>query len=201
MQESLHIFVETGLRHTLEKVFSDKANRDGGLHILEAGFGTGLNALMTFIEAEKQGVEIHYTAIEAFPLDENFWKPLNYPKLFGSIDYSQMFTRIHQASWNQSVVISPFFTIHKMHVPIETYLPRDGVFNLIYFDAFAPDAQPELWTEEVFRNLITGLVPGGVLVTYSVKGDVVRALRAAGFQTEKLPGPPGKRHILRATRI
>ena len=123
------------------------------------------------------------------------------PNLFGSVDYSRVFAEIHLANWNEPGIISSHFTLHKIHGTLETYFPVNSKFDLIYFDAFGPDAQPELWTDHVFRHLFAGLCPGGMLVTYSVKGAVVRALRSAGFHTEKLPGPPGKRHILRAVKI
>jgi tRNA U34 5-methylaminomethyl-2-thiouridine-forming methyltransferase MnmC len=171
------------------------------LHLLEIGFGTGLNALMTQFEAEKHGMRVHYTAIEAFPLEENYWKALNYPYLFGSVDLLQVFTNLHHAAWGKTAEISPHFTIHKVHGSLEAYEPAPDAFDMIYFDAFGPDVQPELWTEQIFGKMYNGLRAGGSLVTYSVKGTVVRALRSSGFSTEKLPGPPGKRHILRAVKL
>ena len=222
IQESRHIFIGAGLkfalasginspapecftghnplasasiRHSLDPLFSQSP-----IKILEIGFGSGLNALMTLNETEKQGINLHYTAVEAFPLDERCWKMLNYAKLLESIDHPQIFAKLHHAAWNVAEEISPHFILQKIHTKLEEFIPDQGAFNLIYFDAFGPDAQPELWTEKIFRNLWHGMSPGGILVTYSVKGTVVRALRSAGFITEKLPGPPGKRHILRAVK-
>ena len=201
VQESRHIFIETGLLPAIEKFQTSLNDGIAGLYVLEVGFGTGLNALLTLVEAEKHGIRVHYAAIEAFPLEESCWRMLNYPHLIDSGDHSQLYARLQLAPWDHPEEISPRFTLHKIHNTLETFLPAERVYNLIYFDAFGPDAQPELWTEQVFRNLAGGLSSGGILVTYSVKGTVVRALQSAGFSTEKLAGPPGKRHILRAIRI
>ena len=201
MQESQHIFIENGFLHIIEKFNSGIGNGAEFLNILEIGFGTGLNALMTLAAAEKHGINICYTAIEPFPLEESCWQALNYRHLFGPGDYSNIFAKLHHANWNKSMEISPYFTLHKIQSTLEVYFPANDVFDLVYFDVFSPDAQPELWTEQIFGKLCHGLSSGGILVTYSVKGMVVRALRAAGFRTEKLPGPPGKRHILRAVKI
>ena len=201
MQESQFIFIETGLLPAIEKILPVDGKGKTSLDLLEIGFGTGLNALLTQSEAEKHGMRVHYTAIEAFPLEEIYWKALNYPHLFGSVDLLQVFTNLHHAAWDNTVEISPHFTLHKVHGSLETYEPAPGAIDIIYFDAFGPDVQPELWTEQVFGKIYDGLRIGGTLVTYSVKGTVVRALRSSGFSTEKLPGPPGKRHILRAVKL
>jgi tRNA U34 5-methylaminomethyl-2-thiouridine-forming methyltransferase MnmC len=201
VQESRYIFIETGFLRAIEKFHPGIGNGLMCLNILEVGFGTGLNALLTLIEAEKHAIKVHYTAIEAFPLEEDCWRGLNYPHLFGSVDYSKVFAKLHFAKWNGLAEISPNFTLQKIHIKLEAYLPAPGIFDLVYFDAFGPDAQPELWTELIFRNLAGELSSGGILVTYSVKGTVVRALQSAGFQTEKMAGPPGKRHILRAVKL
>jgi tRNA U34 5-methylaminomethyl-2-thiouridine-forming methyltransferase MnmC len=200
MEESLHIFIRAGLLHYLEVVNINQSGTYRSLRILEVGFGTGLNALLTLVEAEKQRIKVHYTAIEAFPLDDCYWQELNYPSLVGSDDSNQAFRHIHLATWDAPWNISPFFTLLTVNTTLESFIPGETAFDLVFFDAFGPDAQPEMWTEELFRKLYKGLAPGGVLVTYSVKGNVVRALRSAGFCTEKLPGPLGKRHILRAIK-
>ena len=197
IQESNFIFIESGF-HQLTQ--SNPYPCEAPLRILEIGFGTGLNALLTQIEAEKLGQRVFYTAIEAFPLSPEIWSALNYPHQFCSLDYSPVFHHLHTADWNKAEIISSHFTLHKIHCRFEDFLPESNFFSLIYFDAFGPDVQPELWTAEIFQRIFNSLIPGGVLVTYSVKGDVIRALKSVGFQTEKLPGPPGKRHILRATK-
>jgi tRNA U34 5-methylaminomethyl-2-thiouridine-forming methyltransferase MnmC len=200
LQESRHIFIDAGFIYAIDRLHPHLPQQMEILHILEIGFGTGLNALLTLIEAEKRGIKVHYTTIEAFPLDKNCWQSLNYPLLFSPDDFTNTFNNLHLAGWDKPSMISPDFTLHKIQCELESYLPSISMFNLIYFDAFGPDAQPELWTDGIFQNLGNGLTRGGILVTYSVKGIVVRALRAAGLQTEKLAGPPGKRHILRAVK-
>lgn len=201
VQESQHIFIESGFLHLINNLHPFFKTGTECLKIFEVGFGTGLNALLTQFEAEKHGIRVNYSTIEAFPLEASSWQALNYPHLFGSVDYSHVFAKLHLANWNEPDEISPHFTLHKIHGALEAFVPATGTFNLVFFDAFGPDAQPELWKEEIFQNLHQGLAPGGILVTYSVKGTVVRAMHSAGFSIEKLPGPPGKRHILRACRI
>ncbi len=221
VQESRHIFIESGLKYAfaarselpghvelpaseLEIAPSSSGSKSwlltSPLRILEIGFGTGLNALMTLLEIEQLGIITYYTAIEAFPLEEHSWISLNYPHLFGPVDYSGIFGKLHLAAWNKPEEVSPRFRIHKVHSSLESYSFSPGEFDLVYFDAFSPDAQPELWTEQTFHKLGNAMKPGGILVTYSVKGTVVRAIRSAGFTTEKIGGPPGKRHILRAIK-
>jgi tRNA U34 5-methylaminomethyl-2-thiouridine-forming methyltransferase MnmC len=200
LEESLHIFIGAGLIHYLNTVKPYQPDLTNPLRILEIGFGTGLNTLLTQVEAEKQKIKVHYTTIEAFPLEDCYWQLLNYPGIMGSLDYTSSYRKIHLASWEIPEEVSDFLTLNKIQTELESFAPGKASFDLVYFDAFGPDAQPELWTEEIFRKLYQGLAPGGMLVTYSVKGAVVRALKSAGFNTEKLPGPSGKRHILRAIK-
>lgn len=189
IQESRHVFIEAGLNFLLG--FSKKQP----LRIFEMGFGTGLNAFLTAIEMEKQQTETFYTAFELFPLSTKETESLNYP---GLLHQKELFQKIHECSWQQNVAITKHFTIRKEKTDLVHYSTNQQ-FHLIYYDAFAPQAQPELWTKEIFEKLFQMLVPGGVLVTYCSKGDVRRAMTAAGFEVRKLPGPPGKREILRAT--
>ncbi len=168
--------------------------------VLEIGFGTGLNALLTCLEAENTGNCVVYTTLEPFPLPEAVAVSLNYPEILGLAETRDFFGRIHAASWNIAVEITPRFTIKKCKCGISDWIPDQSEYDLVYFDAFSPDACPELWSPDVFGSLAAVMREGGLLVTYSVKGTVVRALKDAGFDTEKLPGPVGKRHILRAIR-
>ena len=199
--ESMHIFIRAGLLNFLEKRLNVKTNQANPVRILEVGFGTGLNALLTQVEAEKLSIPIHYSAVEAYPLDEEQWAVLNYPTLAVCGEKPNIFQMIHKSGWNIPEKISDHFILEKLQTKLESFVPPENSYDLVYFDAFGPEAQPELWTEEIFHNLARGLIPGGMLVTYSVKGTIVRALKAAGFHTEKLPGPAGKRHILRAVKI
>ncbi|HWJ30487.1 MAG TPA: tRNA (5-methylaminomethyl-2-thiouridine)(34)-methyltransferase MnmD [Flavisolibacter sp.] len=190
IQESKHVFIEAGLNHVLNNVTNQP------LCIFEMGFGTGLNALLTALEAEKYQRKIFYTAVEAFPLSIEEVKGLNYSEL---LEHKDWFQQIHESDWQEDVRITPHLTLRKERVDLINYSSHQR-FNLIYYDAFAPSVQPELWTKEIFEKLFLMLQHGGVLVTYCSKGDVRRAMIAAGFDVEKLTGAPGKREMLRATR-
>ena len=187
IQESRHVFIEAGLKPLIE---SGKKE----IRILEVGFGTGLNALLTFLEAEKYRIPLRYTSLEAFPVSDEIVSQLDYGSTLNSNDF---FQKMHALSWNEDHSLSEFFSLKKIQSKLEDF-NTDEKFDLIYFDAFAPRVQPELWTEEIFRKMYELTGSGGVLVTYCSKGDVRRAMIAAGFQVEKLPGPPGKREMLRA---
>lgn len=202
IQESRHIFIEAGLNFTchVSPLNRHPASAPPTLNILEIGFGTGLNALLTCIEAQKHELHIVYTSIEAFPLNKGIWQNLNYTAQPGISDYTDTFEKLHTAKWNRKEIITSNFTIHKIHEKLEIFNPQEASFNLVYFDAFGPEKQPYLWTIEIFQKIFYSLHKQGTLVTYSVKGDVVRAIKTAGFSIEKIPGPPGKRHILRARR-
>mgnify|MGYP002778386764 CR=1 FL=1 len=191
VQESRHVFLQAGLHYLIDK----KLFTGTPIHIFEMGFGTGLNALLTSLEAEKLALPVYYTAVETAPLTTNEASLLNYPAVVGD---ATVFEKLHQAAWNEAATIHPYFTVHKHLQPLQTFSTTQR-FHGIYYDAFAPGAQPELWTEAVFKKLFDLMQPGGVLVTYCAKGVVRRTLQAAGFTVEKIPGPPGKREIVRAT--
>ncbi len=190
MQESQHVFFDAG--------FSFAAEGKPEIHLLEIGFGTGLNALLTLLR--KGEPTVHYVAIEAFPLAPEITGKLNYPSLFDHPEAEAIFRKLHDAPWGAVTPISSTFNVLKIHTQLQAFQPGSEQFDLIYFDAFAPEVQPELWTAAIFRKLYASLTNGGILVTYSVKGIVKRALQEAGFRTEKLAGPPGKRHIMRAIK-
>lgn len=190
VQESMHVFIEAGLRWTINHA----AGMPPSMRVFEMGFGTGLNALLTALEAEKLQLPFQYTAVEKFPLTADEAAGLNYGG-----ENKALFQSLHAAAWNEQVVINPFFTLEKVEGALESFTAT-APYHLIYFDAFAPAAQPELWTEEIFSRLYGMLHPGGVLVTYCSKGVVRRAMQAAGFTVTKTPGPPGKREMVRAVR-
>lgn len=169
---------------------------DDPVQILEMGLGTGLNALLT-LGATSQKRRVIYTALEAFPLVQNEWKPLGYDALLEANGFPLAFQDIHHSPWEQPVQLADHFVLIKYKTELQNWVPT-GDYHLIYFDAFSPDAQPNLWTEERFGVLYKSLLPGGLLVTYSAKGSVRRALKAVGFDVEKVAGPPGKREMLRA---
>jgi tRNA U34 5-methylaminomethyl-2-thiouridine-forming methyltransferase MnmC len=189
VQESRHIFIRGGYEQI----------RNFSASVFEVGFGTGLNAFLTYLVSEKEGKSIHYSAIEKYPLENNLVRLLNYPDKTDPAK-ADVFQAIHDVPWGQDIRISEHFTLHKMKGDLREVQLPDATYDLVYFDAFGPAVQPELWTEEIFRMLYKSMKEGACLVTYSVKGSVTRALKAAGFSLEKLPGPPGKREMTRATR-
>jgi tRNA U34 5-methylaminomethyl-2-thiouridine-forming methyltransferase MnmC len=192
IQESMHVFIETGLFYLLKQSPFQEP-----LRIFEMGFGTGLNALLTAIEAVKKILKIHYTAVEMHPLTIEEANALNYSHVLGQ---QEVFERLHQCAWGEDVTITENFTLFKEQGDLQDFTSSKP-FDLVYFDAFAPTAQPELWTEVIFKKLHTMMKEGGVLVTYCSKGSVRRAMQAAGFNVAKLPGPPGKREIVRAEKV
>jgi len=191
LQESLHVFIEAGFKYVVKNISQQP------LRILEIGFGTGLNALLTFLEAEKEKINIFYEAIEKYPLSLETLQQLNYPTLLNA---EILFKTIHTAEWEKEISLKNINGILcKKQIDLLDYQPTQ-LFDLIYFDAFAPTIQPDLWSEEIFRKLYNKLTFGGALVTYSSKGIVKEALRAVGFRLERLSGAAGKRHMLRAVK-
>ncbi len=188
IQESKHIFIgEALLKHPKKE-----------LNILEVGFGTGLNAFLTYITAEKEQKKIRYVGLEKYPLDFLDIKDLNYYKLINNTK-KDIFRELHSVQWNKFVEISDFFELKKSSVDF-TKVRLTEQFDIIYFDAFSPEKQPEMWSEKMFEKLYHSTNFNGILVTYSVKGVVKRALKNVGFNVEKRPGPPGKREILVAIK-
>lgn len=193
IRESDHVFIKAGLKTPA------LANSRKKLSIFEMGFGTGLNTLLTIIEAERSQREIYYETDEQFPLDKNTIKSLNYCKLLNREDLQPLFEQLHDCEWEMKIKITENFWIKKTKSDLLKFETSE-TFDLIYFDAFAPNAQPELWTKEIFEKMFSILDPGGILVTYCSKGDVRRVMQTTGFTIEKLPGPPGKREMLRARK-
>ena len=194
LQEALHVFIKMGLHDYLAK------NESAEVSILEIGFGTGLNALLSFFEAERVQVKVNFTGVEAYPVSAEELDALDYAEVVSGDNASEVFQNLHKTDWEKRSDISSFFSLQKEKKFFSEITAKEE-FDLIYFDAFGPRVQPELWSEEVFRNMYSALKQNGVLVTYSAKGDVRRAMQAAGFAVERLPGPPGKREMLRATRV
>ncbi len=190
IQESEHIFIGAGLKYLAERI-SD-------ISILEMGFGTGLNALLSLKFALENNLTIDYFGIEAFPIQMEDAEKLNYPTVLEM--EKEVFLEMHKID-EGFIEMGNRFRLQKVLGKLEeTELPQ-GKFDLVYFDAFSPEAQPELWTEEVFTKIFNSMKSGGVLTTYSCKGIVKRALRSAGFKIKRLPGPPGKREFLRAEKL
>jgi len=184
IQESKHVFIEAGLRQV----------HSTPVRVFEMGLGTGLNALLTLIESSA-----YYECVEAYPLEKDFIQQLNYCELLGRPDLQPAFEKIHNCSWEEEISITPSFQFKKSRASLEHY-QSSSKFDVIYFDAFAPGDQPELWTKEIFDKMYSMLLADGILVTYSSKGSIRRNLIAAGFDVEKIPGPPGKREMVRAIK-
>lgn len=185
--ESQHVFIQSGL--------ATLPTRD--VRVFEAGLGTGLNALLTWIYAEQHGMIVHYTGIELYPVSETILSEINIASLFPG--HEEKFHRLHQAVWDQEVVLDDHFSLHKIKGSLlDSILPPGQ--DLIYFDAFSPDKQPELWSADIFQKVYAAMAPGGQLVTYCSKGYVRRNMQEAGLLIEKLPGPPGKREMVRAKK-
>ena len=189
IQEAYHVFIKSGL-----SLFKDQ-----DIAIMEIGFGTGLNALITFLEASKFGLKVFYKGVEAYPISTEELEQLNYITELKAESVKSDFEHMHQSPWEKNVAINDNFTLHKQQKDF-LELTVKNEFNLIYFDAFGARVQPELWTELLFAKMFKALKPHGILVTYSAKGSVRRAMQAVGFTVERLPGPPGKREMLRATK-
>lgn len=194
IQEAEHVFLKSGLEHFLENYAVN--NR---LSILEIGFGTGLNALLTAIFAQNENLDIHYTGLEAYPIEKKEWENLNYPSQIRNDSTKLLFDKIHTSEWESFAKISDNFHLKKEKELFQDFAESDA-FDLIYFDAFGAQVQPELWELSIFEKMFKSLHHTGLLVTYSAKGSVKRAMQAAGFQIEKIPGPPGKREMLRALK-
>lgn len=193
IQESNHVFIEAGFKKLI------KEKRDP-INILEVGLGTGLNVLLSFIESNNTTSKINYTAIEAFPLTFDLVEKLNYSELLNSNSYKDDLNKIHLSEWEQNVELSSRFILHKIKNTLQQATLENN-YNLIYFDAFGPKVQPEMWTEEIFFKIYKSLIQGGMLVTYCAKGEVKRTLKKVGFTIESLQGPPGKREMIRAIKL
>lgn len=190
IQEAMHVFINCGL-----SLFKQKK-----INILEIGFGTGLNCFITFLESQKREIEVNYIGVEAYPVLSDEVKALNYVKQLNAKKYQWVFNELHQQNWEIKKEITNTFSLKKRQQFFNEIKDKNE-FNLIYFDAFGPRVQPELWTKEIFQIMYAALKENGVLVTYSAKGSVRRTMQEVGFFVERLPGPPGKREMLRATKI
>lgn len=197
IQEAYHVFIKHGLHHFCHPEIVSESHQS--VSILEIGFGTGLNTFITLLEAEKLKLNINYCGVEGYPVLMEEINQLNYPKALQATKKDVLFKKLHEISWNERNIITPNFSLLKQHKFFNEIEELD-TYNIIYFDAFGARVQPELWTEAIFKKMYDALKVYGVLVTYSAKGSVRRAMQAVGFEVERLPGPPGKREMLRATK-
>lgn len=192
IDEALHVFINSGLRHHPKEQ----------INIFEVGFGTGLNAYLTFLETQKnKNLFINYSAIELYPLNKQQVELLNYPQLLDP-KAAKYFYKIHEAKWNESVSISPSFSLKKTQGDLTKDSTTIGLekFDVVYFDAFGPDKQPEMWCNNIFEKIKLAAKANCIIVTYSAKGSVRRLMQSIGLEVERIPGPPGKREMLRATK-
>lgn len=189
VQESMHIFIEAALKQCVKKE----------IRVLEIGFGTGLNAFLTMVEAERSDKKIHFSTLEKYPVEIVKALQLNYPEAI--LDGNRnSFEALHTSVWGEEVQIGSNFWLTKIEADF-TQFNFTEMFDVVYFDAFSPEKQPEMWSQELFEKIFIQCNTGVVLTTYCAKGVVRRAMQSAGFQVERLPGPPGKRQILRSLKI
>jgi tRNA U34 5-methylaminomethyl-2-thiouridine-forming methyltransferase MnmC len=193
MQESIHVFIKKGFDHFVET--NPEATE---INILEIGFGTGLNALLTWQRSLETSHRINYTSLETFPIPTELWSKLNY----ASDEAAQAgFRKLHEAEWNTFVPIEHNFNLRKIEQSLEDITPPVESFDLVYYDAFAPNKQPEMWTLEILSKVSGALKSGGILVTYCAKGQLKRDLKALDLEISTLDGPPGKKEMVRAKKL
>jgi tRNA U34 5-methylaminomethyl-2-thiouridine-forming methyltransferase MnmC len=192
VQESHHVFIKNGLNYFIER------NDVSPVTILEVGFGTGLNALLTLQQTYGLEQVVHYTTIETDPLNEDLWDQLNY----GSADDHQRsdFIKIHKAQWETDEAITSKFIIQKKRISLQEVELTASNYHIIYYDAFAPNKQPSMWTMDVLKKIVESMSDRGIFVTYCAKGQLKRDLVSLGLHVETLPGPPGKKEMIRATK-
>ena len=187
--ESIHVFIDAGLKYCVKDNIS----------ILEIGFGTGLNALVSLNAIQGLNKKITYTGVEAYPVSEIEWSILEYDTIDNLSLHKHSFDKMHESDWEVPIQLDDNFTLIKQQKKF-TDIEDIDAFDIIYFDAFAPSAQPDLWTVEIFSRMFDSLKSNGILVTYCAKGQVKRNMKEVGFLVEPLPGPPGKREMTRATK-
>ncbi|MDQ3392938.1 MAG: tRNA (5-methylaminomethyl-2-thiouridine)(34)-methyltransferase MnmD [Bacteroidota bacterium] len=199
--ESVYIYITQGFKRLLDK---GKVAQVKKINILEVGFGTGLNILLTIEEAYNKHLSVEITTLEPYPLPSAIIQKLNYPKILGAknpnFNYQEYFHQIHEAPWDVSARISEQIVLNKRKIKIQDFEEKEAIIDLVYFDAFAPSKQPEMWQPKIFDKLFKALTPEGILVTYCAQGQFKRNLKDAGFQVYTLQGPPGKKEMVRATK-
>ena len=194
IQESIHVFIKNGLD------YFEQGNHLSEIRILEVGFGTGLNALLTLQHSLIGLTKILYESLEAFPIAQETASQLNYPKTLNFSDSGKYFMHLHHSSWDKQEEITNNFSLVKRHVKIQDVELEVEKFDVIYFDAFAPSKQPEMWELSILKKIERSMKPDAVFVTYCAKGQLKRDLKSLGLLVETLPGPPGKKEMVRAVK-
>ena len=184
IQESNHVYIDAGF---------NQCRKEEVIYVLELGFGTGLNALLTALQAEQRGVQVFYTGLEKFPLPQTITEQLNYSEADKAL-----YQTLLQADWETPVQVNPYFNLHKIQTDFNDF-DFSGKYDVVYYDAFAPDKQPEVWSQELFDTIYNSMNPEGILTTYCAKGNIRRMMQQSGFTVERIPGPPGKREMLRGS--
>lgn len=201
IKEAMHVYILPNMAQHIGSLNT--------INVFEMGFGTGLNAFLSYLYAKANNCQVHYTAVEAYPVPKDIYTRLNYAELcineiqtlYPEADFDNCindFVKLHTAEWNSATRITPQFTLTKHHCSIQDINLPKNLYHSIYYDAFAPQFQPELWSKDIFDKLCLASAPQVILTTYCCKGDVKRSLKASGYSIEKLPGPKGKREMLRA---
>jgi len=193
MQESRHVFIQNGLLSL--------SGKNKVINILEVGFGTGLNALLTYIESQKAQLQVFYHTLEPFPLKREEYMALNFAALMNQHGLQETFLKFHESEWEKDIEMATGFVFRKEPKTLQEIDLQTAFFDLVFYDAFGPDAQPELWQQQLFEKVSEAMKPGALLTTYCAKGNVRRAMRASGLAIEKLPGPLGKREMTRAVKM
>jgi tRNA U34 5-methylaminomethyl-2-thiouridine-forming methyltransferase MnmC len=191
LQEAKHVYIKSGLAFRFNQFSQNPIN------LLEIGFGTGLNTMLSLLFAKQNGIQIHYHSLDKYPLEISSVKDLNYNTLFP--DEADLFQKLHEVEWETQIEINSQFSLKKLKSDLKSF-QSEPFYDLIYFDAFGPRVQPELWAKPILKKMFDALKPNGIWVTYSCKGQVKRDLMDIGFLVEKIPGPPGKREMLRAIK-
>jgi tRNA U34 5-methylaminomethyl-2-thiouridine-forming methyltransferase MnmC len=192
VQEAKHVFLEYGLGAIENKE---------EINVFEVGFGTGLNAILTYQYAIENQLKINYDSIEAYPIMKEEMELLDYVSLFENKDTKEVYQKMYDVSWDESVMISENFHLKKIHNKLEHHILPQDHYDIIFFDAFGPRVQEGMWSKDHFKNLYNSLKKGGLFVTYCAKGQVKRDLKSVGFEVETLPGPPGKREMTRGRKL
>lgn len=193
IQESTHVFIKNGLQFFAEQNHTS-------VSVFEVGFGTGLNAMLSLAFSEQNKINVDYTSLEPFPIEWEVAMSLNYAAQLNDNNH-QCFPRLHQSPWGEKVKISEYFSLCKEKIRLQDFNFPPDQYDVIFFDAFAPSKQPDMWVLPMMKKIVSAVKTGGMVVTYCAKGQVKRDLKSLRMTVESLPGPPGKREMIRAMKL
>ena len=195
IQEAMHVYINAGLNFYCAQHKTEAQP----IKVLEAGFGTGLNALLALMWSKQHNIQLHYTGLEAYPISKDEQQALEYHQAIDGAEIKSVFDQLHKIPWNECLEISETFSLLKQQM-FFSELDLHSEADVVFYDAFGPRVQPELWEAPLLEKFYDALKPGGVFVTYSVKGTAKRAMQGLGFEVDIIEGPPGKRHMMRAVK-